>query len=291
MIDFMIIGAQKAATSALQQALRGHPDIYMPAGESPFFEDPDYQSHPWEDFATEQKVRLRGIKRPDYICSDEALGRISQALPEARFILVLREPVSRAVSSYCYMVRHAHLPALALNEGMMRCIDLFESGEMRDRATEVIRYGLYGSYLAKWQQVYPAERFLVLSQKLVSGEPQRALELAARHLGVDPALLPAPEIGRSNEGLYDPQMLRIARVGSLIKTRPVPGSTRRVPRALPLRAAGTLVSRYAEARARRRGQKAEVLDPQVRTRLDAIYDADLPLLLKAAGPDPVYWHA
>ena len=216
MIDFLIIGAQKAATSALLEALGCHPDIYMPEGESAFFEEPDYARRPWEDFAADRDVTLRGIKRPDYLCSDQGLERIAAALPEARFIVVLREPVSRAVSSYCYLVRHAHLPALPLNNGLARCLDLFEAGEPRDRATEVIRYGLYCQYLQKWQQQYPADRFLVMSQKLVAGDPARALALSGDHLGVDPDRMPAPVIGRSNEGLYDPDMLRIARLGSMM---------------------------------------------------------------------------
>ena len=63
-LDFIILGAQKAATSALQLALRKHPDIYMPEGESAFFEEPDFALQPWKTFG--KKGRLNGIKRPDY---------------------------------------------------------------------------------------------------------------------------------------------------------------------------------------------------------------------------------
>ncbi|MBR9823386.1 MAG: sulfotransferase [Rhodobacteraceae bacterium] len=293
MIDFLIIGAQKAATSALLETLRHHPDVYMPAGESAFFEAPDYARRPWEDFATDREVRLRGIKRPDYLCSDEAIARISAALPEARFIVVLREPVSRAVSSYVYMVRHAHLPALPLNPGLEACLAAHERGDTGSRAEQVIRFGLYGQYLQRWQQVYGRDRFLVMSQDLVAQQPARALELCAVHLDLDPARMPATDaetgMVRSNVGLYDPNMLKIARIGSLLKTARIPGTLRRAPRALPLRLVGGAITRGAEELARRRGQKRETLDPALRAQLQKIYDEDRALLARCVPPEVITW--
>lgn len=299
MIDFVILGAQKAATSALQAALRQHPEIYMPAGESAFFEDPDFADQPWLRFGDDHPdARLKGIKRPDNLCSDVSIARIADALPDARFIVVLREPVSRAVSSYCYLVRHAQLPALPLGDGIARCIDAFEAGQ-EDRAGSIVQFGLYGAYLAKWFEKFGAERFLILSQDRMRKDAEGALTESAAHLGVDPAPLIAAlkggGISDSNTGLYDPAMLRIARVGSLLKTRAVPGTLRRVPRSLPPRALGTLITRGAEILADRRGQRRETLPAPVAARLQAHFDNDLETL-RGLVPDflprhVLYWDA
>lgn len=40
---FVVIGAQKSASSFMQLCLAEHPDIYMAEGETPFFETPDYE--------------------------------------------------------------------------------------------------------------------------------------------------------------------------------------------------------------------------------------------------------
>ncbi|MBY6069069.1 sulfotransferase [Leisingera aquaemixtae] len=293
-IDFMILGAQKAATSALQAALRNHPEIHMPKGESTFFEDPDFATRPWEAFGAGQPARLKGIKRPDSLCSKQSMERIAQTVPEARFIVVLREPVSRAISSYCYLLRHAHLPALSLNDGLERCFDAFEAGE-HSRAAEVLRFGLYGAYLRKWQTLFPRERFLVLSQKQVSGAPETALGLVAEHLEVSAAPLFAAlrggAIGENNTGLYDPAMLRLARLGSTLKTRPLPGTVRRVPRSLPPRAIGFAITRLAEELARRRGQARESLSPEMRARMEALYASDMPALRACAPAEAIYWNS
>lgn len=294
-IDFVILGAQKAATSALQDALRQHPSIYMPRGESAFFEDPEYADRLWETFGPEDPaIKLRGIKRPDNLCRALLIERIAAALPEARFIVVLREPVSRAVSSYVYLERHAHLPVRPLNEGMQACLDAFERQD-DTREVEVISYGLYGRYLKCWYTHYPPERFLVLSQKQVSDDPEATYRAVAEHLGVDPAPLlqasAAGKLGRSNVGLYDPDMLAIAQLGHRLKTRPIPGTNRRTPRSILPRAMGTAITRFAELRAEQRGQRRETLSDQVTARLQALYAEDLEVLRSLVPANAIYWQA
>ena len=43
--DFVIIGAQKSASTFMQVCLDDHPDIYLPRGETTFFESPDYREN------------------------------------------------------------------------------------------------------------------------------------------------------------------------------------------------------------------------------------------------------
>lgn len=277
MIDFIILGAQKAATSALQNSLRLHHCIHMPKGESPFFEDPDFASRGWETFVGNAPTDLvTGIKRPDYLCSDLARERITTTLPDCKFIVVLREPLSRTISSYYYMVRHAHLPAAPLNEGLDYCLRDFEAG-IASRAATVISYSLYGTYLEKWFDACGSERFLILSQAEVGSDLHGVLKKCLHHLGVpaDQQDIVPTAAAESNLGLYDFEMLKIARIGSLLKTRPIHGTYRREPRVLPMRAVGALISRYAEIRARSRKQQREGLSEQLRNRLARIFDEDI----------------
>lgn len=276
MIGFIILGAQKAATSALQDSLRLHPSVFMPAGESPFFEDPDFASSPWKALSEmAPSGTITGIKRPDYLCSDQAIERISTTFPDCKFIVVLRDPISRTISSYCYMVRHAHLPALPLNEGLAECLRAYEAGE-NSRAATVISYSLYGAYLDKWFQAYPKENFLVISQKSVGENLRGTLVQCLEHIGVegDASADIVIKAGESNVGLYDPKMLKIARIGSLLKTRPIKGSYRREPRSIPMRAFGSLFSKYAESRARNGEQTREALSKDIKTRLESHFLKD-----------------
>ncbi|MCF2949890.1 sulfotransferase domain-containing protein [Paraglaciecola aquimarina] len=291
MIDFIILGAQKAATSALQASLRQHPSIFMPVGESPFFEDPDYQSAPWKSFAsTAAKQTIKGIKRPDYLCSDQARDRIKVALPNCKFIIVLREPISRTISSYCYMVRHAHLPPLPLNIGLANCIEDFKNGK-NNRASSVITYGLYGLHITKWMKIYDPENFLILSQDEVAKDLNGALQKCLTHLGVSKdkqGEIPIAK-GESNIGLYDPQMLKIAHLASKIKTRPIPNTERRIPRFILLRIIGVLMSKYAEKRAKKKGQNREVMSDDIKNNLEALYSEDAKLLSSIVTTTEFNW--
>lgn len=291
MIDFIILGAQKAATSALQANLRLNPSVHMPEGESPFFEDPEYQLDIWKTIGEgSDSNKVNGIKRPDYLCSEVARSRITKSLPNCKFIVVLREPISRAISSYCYMIRHAHLAPMPLNEGLEYCIGEYLSGNI-NRASEVIYNGLYGDNLCKWMEYYPKDRFLIISQKDVSEDLNNVLKKSLIHLGINqnlrtPATLQDTE---SNVGLYDPRMLKIARIASLIKTKPLSNSNRRIPRNFFLRTLGIFISRGVEIISKSIPQNRESLSPEILHELAKIYDEDFVKLREIANPESIYW--
>lgn len=293
MISFMILGAQKAATSAIQSALRANPEVYMPKGESAFFEEPEYSKRHWERFGDPAgNSRCCGIKRPDNLCSTVIIDRIRNHLPDAKFIIVLRDPVSRAVSAYYYMVRHGHLPALPLNAGVARCLDHFEN-QTTGRARQVIDYGLYGHYLSQWLSFYPRERFLVLSQKEVAANLTDSIKKCCEHLGIGTTECHLVSSMRQvNVGLYDPGMLKLARIGSLLKTKPLKGSeNRRVPRSsFTLRVSGKLLTSFAERFAAIRKVSRETLSPENLDKLHQIYAGDEQRLRGYVDSSVVYWN-
>ncbi|KZZ06691.1 hypothetical protein A3746_16555 [Oleibacter sp. HI0075] len=226
MIDFMIIGAQKASTSSLQYHLRSHPEIYMPEGESALFEFPEYSMRLWEDFG--KRGMVSGLKRPDNLCSIEIIDRISESLPTCKFIVVLREPVSRAISAYFHLARHGHLPADNLDVGMKRCLESYSSGA-NDMYSSVIENGLYGKYLRVWLQKYDGENFRIYSQDFVNSETQRCLGDICNFLGVNVLDDYSEFSDRVNVGFYSIALTKLYRVGHVLKTKSVEGTFRRIP--------------------------------------------------------------
>lgn len=108
--DFLIIGAQKAGTSALVGTLATHPDIYVPDydhlhvsrsegwGEVHFFNGPNwnYGINWYSSLFTKNKIC--GEKTPNYMCSKLAMQRIKSVIPEVKLIVCLRDPVYRFIS-------------------------------------------------------------------------------------------------------------------------------------------------------------------------------------------------
>ncbi|MFI5363033.1 MAG: sulfotransferase domain-containing protein [Elusimicrobiota bacterium] len=105
--SFIVIGAQKAGTTALFQNLSRHPRIAPPIEkEIDFFSCGGrfrrgidfYHSH----FPTREALGAEGVTydvSPDYMVSPEAARRIFEYDPKMKLIAVLRDPVSRAYLS------------------------------------------------------------------------------------------------------------------------------------------------------------------------------------------------
>ncbi|TYL44993.1 sulfotransferase domain-containing protein, partial [Nocardioides sp. BGMRC 2183] len=214
-LDFAIIGAQKSASTYLQDILTMHPEICLHAGEIAAFEDPWYHSgtSTYIDrlFDSSGKCEVRGIKRPDSLARPEVPPRLAADFPDLRLIVVLRDPVSRAVSAYFHYVRHRWIPHLQLNQGFEALLN----GSLRERysrANEILDFGNYGEHLTRYLSHFPKSSFLVISQEDLLANPALWAGRALRHVGVDATSSEVELPTRaSNEGIYADARLSVAR--------------------------------------------------------------------------------
>src|SRR6478736_8157945 len=122
--DFFLLGAPKAGTSALHAALARHPGLFLSplkepkyylCGDSP---PPAYkgpgdahsnQEWIWQRarylalFDDAPEGTLRGESTPFYLYNRDARRRIAADNPDARLIVVLRDPVDRAYSNWMHL--------------------------------------------------------------------------------------------------------------------------------------------------------------------------------------------
>jgi hypothetical protein len=104
--NFFIIGAPKCGTSSLSNTLRWHPNIYVPLAFEPQYFCTDFQSI--ADYTQESYLRLFdgvteehqavGEKSVIYLYSEVAIDNILKFDPDARLILMLRNPVDLVYS-------------------------------------------------------------------------------------------------------------------------------------------------------------------------------------------------
>ena len=109
-LDFMIIGAQKAGTTALSYFLSQHPDVAMAEGkEVHLFDSGDYSA----DWATDEinqryaphfqgvnSDALWGEATPVYLYLPEIIPELKRYNPALKLIVLLRDPAERAISHY-----------------------------------------------------------------------------------------------------------------------------------------------------------------------------------------------
>ena len=118
--NLFVVGAAKAGTTSLYHYLSQHPDIYMsPIKEPHFFSKIQPKQRymalsgcvniqdaaVYLDLFKPQQQAVVGEASPSYLWDAQAPERIQQVSPDAKIVIMLREPTSRAYSHYLNEVR------------------------------------------------------------------------------------------------------------------------------------------------------------------------------------------
>lgn len=173
--NFFILGAAKAGTTSLYDILRQHPQVYFPfAKETAFFNDDGFFSYGLEwyfntYFSGAETFLACGEATPHYLYwAEKTAPRIREALGSetVRFIIILREPVSRAYSWYWNMVKEGQedlgfedaIEAEAVRLKKYHEM-LYTSGRM---TYGYIRGGRYAEQISFFLDLFPRENFLFL---------------------------------------------------------------------------------------------------------------------------------
>ena len=117
--DFLIVGAQKAGTTSMWTYLGSHPEIVPSRLKEPRYFDWNYaRGQDWYQarFPTQRVLRrfasperdhaLTGEASTEYLLHRAAPVRAAELVPEAKIIVMVRDPVDRAFSHY-RMVRRS----------------------------------------------------------------------------------------------------------------------------------------------------------------------------------------
>jgi hypothetical protein len=221
-LDFAVIGAAKAGTTALFQMLRRHPELCLPEGkELPYFVAPKHtyfdspEAFYADAFGPRQPGLLYGTATPQYLYgallgpdSERVIAppgeserqipeRIHAAYPNVKLIAILRDPVARARSHHrmSTMRSFEHRP---FDQAIKELLDPGALAQSRARPTEIDGYvvlGEYGRLLHGYLKVFPREQLLVLSHEGLDRDPEAACREVFAFLAVDPEFTP-PNLGR-----------------------------------------------------------------------------------------------
>ncbi len=197
--DFLVAGAMKAGTSSLFYYLSHNPRIvpplrkevhYFTAGQRAGKDARWYRAH----FPLRQHLGARcltGEATPGYMFETEAPRRIARALPDIRIIVVLRDPVARAVSHYRHEVAmgREYLPfeeAIAIEEERRaRAAAAGPPGRETWLHASYKARGLYLEQLQRLEAVIPRERILVLGSGALLRDPASTVATALDFLGLE----------------------------------------------------------------------------------------------------------
>ena len=207
MPDFIVIGAARAGTTALYSFLRQSPDIFMPDVKEPNFFAYEGQSlgcrGPGADFINNSITDLDhycalfepapngailGEASPLYLFEPRAPERIHHHVPQARLVVILRNPVEQAYSHFLYATRLRIEPldsfTLALEQ---------ENDRLAKGWQPLFGYSSFPKYaeqLERYFALFPREQILIRTYEEWSEKPEKTLSEILSFIGANPAVLP-----------------------------------------------------------------------------------------------------
>jgi hypothetical protein len=199
--NFLIVGAQKAGTTALYYALSKHPQVFMSAVKEPAYfvaEDAlrnaagpgDEASQlvtsldAYEElFAGSGSADARGESSTSYLYDPDAPQRIKDQLPDVKLIAILRNPVDRAYSNFLHLVRDGREPIHDFRAALAR--EEQRRGEGWSLSWRYLDKGYYGAQVERYLARFGPDRFRSYLYEDYNDDPDPTIRDIYRFLGVD----------------------------------------------------------------------------------------------------------
>jgi Sulfotransferase family len=199
--NLFIVGAGKAGTSSLADYLGQHPDIFMaPVKEPHFFSDADPRlTPPIKDeeaylrlFAGASTEKLRGEASVSYLWDTASPRAIKRASPDARILVLLRDPVDRAYSHYWHAFKNG-----VETRSFQQAVEDELAGVRPPGLEPYLERSRYAEALARYLDVFGASVYVLFFEDLVrdaAGELRKVFAF----LDVEPAFAQRLDTGIRN---------------------------------------------------------------------------------------------
>jgi hypothetical protein len=296
LLNFSIIGAAKAGTTAIAKALEQHPEVYMaPNKETNFFSLKDRQLDFFEgsvskeylanscldiesyrgqfiDVSTEKAV---GEASPSYLYFPNAASHIRDYNPKIKLIAILRNPVERAYSNFLHHLR----------DDLETTNDFAEALSFEDERIEAnwwwgfhyAKAGLYYNQVKAYLNIFPAGQIKIYLYEELLNSPDFLFQDIFRFLDIDDNFTPDLSIRENKTGVPKNKFLnRFLRDGNLLKASLKP--------LLPFKLRKQLIAKINSHNLERPS-----LDSEFNTQLSIFFRDDILKLQDLIGRDLSKW--
>jgi sulfotransferase family protein len=200
--NLFIVGAPKCGTTALWEYLRQHPQIYMsPVKEPYFFTSPDPtqpgairdQEDYLDLFDKGRDKPVRGEASPLYLSDPQAPYAIKDAVPDAKVVIALREPVARTYSAYLQQIRYGEDRTL-----VSVISDEINNGHASNGLpSAIVGRSFYADGVERYLSLFGSDVFVMFFEDLAR-EPRAVLRALFAFVGVDVSVADRVSIEVSN---------------------------------------------------------------------------------------------
>jgi len=207
--EYLVIGAARAGSTSLYEYLIRHPAV-LPAlvKEVHYFTASYHRGEAWyrAHFPTvvmrrlvdmRHGISITGEATPYYLFHPSAAARVHALLPNAKLLVVLRDPVLRAVSHYQHE-RRLGVEPLSMDAAIDREAERLDPGESSEAerlerdAAYAFRYqhfgylarGRYAEQIERFQTLFSPAQLMVIRSEDLFEHPDTVYRAATRFLGL-----------------------------------------------------------------------------------------------------------
>jgi hypothetical protein len=223
--DFIIIGTARSGTTSLYNYLVEHPGIAPALMKEVHYFDCNYHkglswyraqfpSLPQKAYSEMLNKRrlITGEASPYYMFHPYVPQRIAKDLPNVKLIALLRNPVERTFSHYCWEVAWGN-EKMSLEDAIEHEEERIRVGMDKLRTGDSFNYrhfsylarSMYAQQLERWLEFFPREQLLLIKSEDMYKEPDRVFKETLAFLNIPPGEL-RPEQQKDYK-TYNPQKL------------------------------------------------------------------------------------
>jgi hypothetical protein len=220
--DFFVVGAFKSGSTALYEQLRRHPRIFMPFHKEPLYFGDDLTRR-YGRMSEADYLRLFNRAQPGqrvgeastwYLYSVSAAREIKAFAPDARILVVLRNPVDVMYAQHNQLLFNVieDLPdfeAALAAEPDRRAGRRIPSGPINVENLFYRHSVHFAEQLERYIEVFGRDRVHVMLHDDLRRDGAAVVRGALEFLGVDPSLAAAPPNANENRRVRSPLVQRL----------------------------------------------------------------------------------
>lgn len=207
-LDFVGIGAPRCGTTWLTTALREHPEVVVSKPKEPhFFSNTEYYNRGFDWYQEffkhcDTTKYVAGEFSTSYLADEQAIERLAMHYPNAKLVMVVRDPVERAYSHYLHNKNRG-----GLSQSFIEVV--------QDKEDPIVRNGYYGYDLERVLAHFSPEQVFVLHYSDIQDDPQGLLTSLFNFLNVasdfEPDSLVKKVNAAADHNYYSPKVNRLLR--------------------------------------------------------------------------------
>ena len=199
----IIIGIRKCGTRELLQFLHLHPHIeiyHQKSYEMPFFVDDENFAKGENWFRNEMPCsysnQITLMKNSVYFSFPSSAERIHKFNSSIKMLLMVREPVARAISQYMFGLQRKQINAGAAMEQV-----IFENNELNE-AHKIVKDSTYDTAMLEYLKYFRLDQFLVIDTDELRYNPAAVLHRVEDFLGLAHYITPDMFVWNKEKGYY-----------------------------------------------------------------------------------------